>query len=129
MAVADVVEAMVSHRPYRASLGIDAALDEISKNREILYDETAVDACLGVYEGRTSKYKWVEGERQESRVQGLRGKNVNRESSYEQRSTISEVRYSIFEVRNSVSDIRIYLRKRSECDPVRSNTTCLSSIL
>jgi len=46
IAVADVVEAMSSHRPYRPGLGIDAALEEIKKNRGILYDPDAVDACL-----------------------------------------------------------------------------------
>jgi len=45
MGVADVVEAMASHRPYRPALGIDKALEEISKNREALYDPEAVDAC------------------------------------------------------------------------------------
>ncbi|MCJ7685628.1 MAG: response regulator [Desulfobacteraceae bacterium] len=46
LGVADVVEAMVSHRPYRASLGLDSAMDEISKNRGILYDPDVVDAGL-----------------------------------------------------------------------------------
>jgi PAS domain S-box-containing protein/putative nucleotidyltransferase with HDIG domain len=45
LAVADVVEAMASHRPYRAALGIDKALEEISKNKGILYDPVVVDAC------------------------------------------------------------------------------------
>lgn len=49
MAVADVVEAMASHRPYRASLGIDEALTEIEKNRGILYDELVVAACLKLF--------------------------------------------------------------------------------
>ncbi len=44
MAVADIVEAMTSHRPYRPALGIDIALEEISKNREVLYDPEVVDA-------------------------------------------------------------------------------------
>ena len=44
--VADVVEAMSSHRPYRPALGIDKALEEISQNRGILYDPEIVDACL-----------------------------------------------------------------------------------
>ncbi len=44
--VADVMEAMASHRPYRPGLGIDAALDEIEKNRGILYDSAVADACL-----------------------------------------------------------------------------------
>jgi PAS domain S-box-containing protein len=47
--VADVVEAMASHRPYRASRGIEAALDEISKNRATLYDSNVVDACLDLF--------------------------------------------------------------------------------
>ncbi|GAG84051.1 unnamed protein product, partial [marine sediment metagenome] len=41
--VADVVEAMSSHRPYRPTLGIDKALEEISQNRGILYDPEVVD--------------------------------------------------------------------------------------
>ena len=49
LAVADVVEAMASHRPYRAALGIDAALEEIEKNTGILYDSAAVDACLRLF--------------------------------------------------------------------------------
>ena len=49
MAVADVVEAIASHRPYRASLGIDFALEEISGNKGILYDADAVDACLKLF--------------------------------------------------------------------------------
>jgi PAS domain S-box-containing protein len=49
LAVADVVEAMASHRPYRPALGLDAALEEIEKNRGILYDSHAVDTCLRVF--------------------------------------------------------------------------------
>ncbi|MBP7462205.1 MAG: response regulator [Candidatus Delongbacteria bacterium] len=49
MAVADVVEAMSSHRPYRPSLGLTAALDEIQCNRGILYDPEVVDCCLRVF--------------------------------------------------------------------------------
>jgi PAS domain S-box-containing protein len=49
LAVADVVEAIASHRPYRPALGIDAALEEISRNRGILFDEKVVDACLKVF--------------------------------------------------------------------------------
>ena len=52
MAVADVVEAMASHRPYRPGLGIDEALAEIEKNRGILYDNTVVDACLKLFRER-----------------------------------------------------------------------------
>ncbi len=48
--VADVVEAMVSHRPYRPALGLDAALDEIKKNAGILYDENVVKACEKVFQ-------------------------------------------------------------------------------
>ena len=49
LAIADVVEAIASHRPYRASLGIDFALEEISRNKGILYDVDAVDACLRLF--------------------------------------------------------------------------------
>jgi len=55
IAVADVVEAMSSHRPYRPALGIDAALEEIQKNRGILYDPKVVDACLKLFSEK--KYK------------------------------------------------------------------------
>ena len=50
LAVADVVEAMASHRPYRPALGIRQALIEIVRNKGKLYDPDAVDACLTVFE-------------------------------------------------------------------------------
>jgi PAS domain S-box-containing protein len=50
LAVADVVESMASHRPYRPALGIDAALKEIEKNRGALYDTGAVDACVRLFQ-------------------------------------------------------------------------------
>ncbi|PKM84002.1 MAG: two-component system response regulator [Firmicutes bacterium HGW-Firmicutes-13] len=46
IAVADVIEAVCFHRSYRPALGIDTALEEISKNRGVLYDEEVVDICL-----------------------------------------------------------------------------------
>jgi len=49
LAVADVVEAMASHRPYRPGLGIDLALSEIEKNRGIFYDDAVADACLRLF--------------------------------------------------------------------------------
>ena len=49
LTVADVVEAMASHRPYRPGLGIDAALNEIEKNRGIFYDDVVADACLRLF--------------------------------------------------------------------------------
>ncbi len=49
LAVADVVEAMASHRPYRPGLGIDAALEEIEKNKGIFYDNAVADACLRLF--------------------------------------------------------------------------------
>ena len=49
LAVADVVESMASFRPYRAALGVERALAEIQRGRSILYDETAVDACLKLF--------------------------------------------------------------------------------
>lgn len=49
MGVADVVEAMASHRPYRAALGIDMALKEIERGRDSAYDAAVVDACVRIF--------------------------------------------------------------------------------
>ena len=49
LAVADVVEAMATHRPYGPALGIDTALEEISKNKGILYDFEVADACIRLF--------------------------------------------------------------------------------
>jgi len=49
LAVADVVEAMMNHRPYRPALGIEKALDEIVTNRGKYYDPEVVDACLRLF--------------------------------------------------------------------------------
>jgi HD-GYP domain-containing protein (c-di-GMP phosphodiesterase class II) len=49
MAVADVVEAIASHRPYRPGLGIEVALEEIEKNKGIFYDDAVADACLRLF--------------------------------------------------------------------------------
>ena len=49
--VADVVEAMCSHRPYRPALGMDAALEELREGRGVRYDAAVVDACLAVCRG------------------------------------------------------------------------------
>ncbi|MFQ5813501.1 MAG: GAF domain-containing protein, partial [Anaerolineae bacterium] len=57
LAVADVVEAMASFRPYRPTLGIDKALEEISQNRGILYDAEVVDACLKLFAEKGFKFE------------------------------------------------------------------------
>jgi HD-GYP domain-containing protein (c-di-GMP phosphodiesterase class II) len=49
LAVADVVEAMASHRPYRPGLGIEAALKEIEEKRGKWFEPAAVDACLRLF--------------------------------------------------------------------------------
>jgi PAS domain S-box-containing protein/putative nucleotidyltransferase with HDIG domain len=49
LTVADVVEAMSSHRPYRAALGIEAALEEVKQGRGVQYDALVVDACLDLF--------------------------------------------------------------------------------
>jgi len=54
--VADVVEAMASHRPYRPSLGIEKSLEQISKNRGILYDDEVVEACLRLFREKRFKF-------------------------------------------------------------------------
>lgn len=46
LAVADVMEAMSSHRPYRASLGVEAAMAELETHKGQLYEATVVDACI-----------------------------------------------------------------------------------
>jgi len=57
LGVADVVEAMSSHRPYRPALGIDVALDEIIQNKGILYDPEVVDACLKLFKEKEFKFE------------------------------------------------------------------------
>jgi PAS domain S-box-containing protein len=49
LSVADVVEAMSSHRPYRPGMGVEASLEEISRGRGTLYDPQAVDACVALF--------------------------------------------------------------------------------
>jgi HD-GYP domain-containing protein (c-di-GMP phosphodiesterase class II) len=49
LAVADVVEAIASHRPYRPAYGVEKALEEISLNRGILYDTESVDSCIKMF--------------------------------------------------------------------------------
>lgn len=51
--VADVIEAMASHRPYRASLGIEAALAEIEDKRDSLYDPAVVDAATRLFRDKS----------------------------------------------------------------------------
>ncbi len=50
LAVADVLESMCCHRPYRPALGIEKAMEEITKKRGILYDPAVVDTCWGLYQ-------------------------------------------------------------------------------
>lgn len=57
LGLADVVEAISSHRPYRPALGIDKALEEISKKRGILYDPKVVDACLTLFTKKGFKFE------------------------------------------------------------------------
>ena len=57
LSVADVVEAMASHRPYRPGLGIDKALEEITKNKGILYDLDIAEACLKLFRERGFEFQ------------------------------------------------------------------------
>jgi len=52
LAVADVVESMASNRPYRPTLGIETALEEIVNKSGILYDKAVADACMRLFRGR-----------------------------------------------------------------------------
>jgi HD-GYP domain-containing protein (c-di-GMP phosphodiesterase class II) len=64
LAVADVIEAMAAHRPYRASLGIEAALSEIEANRGTHYDPVVADAALALF--REKGFQFEEGSPLES---------------------------------------------------------------
>jgi len=57
IAVADTVEAMASHRPYRPALGAAAALEEIKKMRGAAFDANVVDACLKLFEEQGFDFK------------------------------------------------------------------------
>jgi PAS domain S-box-containing protein/putative nucleotidyltransferase with HDIG domain len=57
LGVADVVEAMVSHRPYRTAHKVEVALEEISNNRGVLYDPVVVDTCLELFQGNQFAFK------------------------------------------------------------------------
>ena len=57
IAVADVVEAMASHRPYRPALGIDAALHEITLQSGLTLDATVVDACLRIFNDQRYQFE------------------------------------------------------------------------
>ena len=57
LAVADVIEAMATHRPYRPALSIEESLREISKNRGTLYDSKVVDICLRVFKEKKFKFE------------------------------------------------------------------------
>ena len=56
LCVADVVESIESHRPYRPGLGLSNALEEIAKNKGILYDQDVVDACLRLFKEKRFRY-------------------------------------------------------------------------
>ncbi|MBN1823001.1 MAG: PAS domain S-box protein [Endomicrobiales bacterium] len=57
LSVADVVEAIAFHRPYRSAVGIDKALEEIYNNRGILYDAQVVDACIKLFKEKDFKFE------------------------------------------------------------------------
>jgi PAS domain S-box-containing protein/putative nucleotidyltransferase with HDIG domain len=77
LAVADVIEAMMSHRPYRAALGQEAALAEIKAGKGTLFDPAAVDACESLFRESAgpaiaSKRPRSHSERRSNRLQGAR---------------------------------------------------------
>jgi HD-GYP domain-containing protein (c-di-GMP phosphodiesterase class II) len=59
LAVADIVEAMASHRPYRAGLGFERALEEVENGKGTLYDTQVVDACQRVFRDVENMEDWV----------------------------------------------------------------------
>jgi HD-GYP domain-containing protein (c-di-GMP phosphodiesterase class II) len=60
IAVSDVVEAMVSERPYRPALTLDAALHEIQSGKGTLYDAGTVEACVRLFEERRFEFEQAE---------------------------------------------------------------------
>jgi len=58
--VADVVEAMSSHRPYRPALGTDKALEEINRNKGSLYDPEVVDLCTRLFRGKKFRFNHID---------------------------------------------------------------------
>jgi HD-GYP domain-containing protein (c-di-GMP phosphodiesterase class II) len=67
LAVADVVEAMSSHRPYRPALGIEKALEEIFINSGKLYDPEIVEICLDLF--REKKFRFKDDKKHSANVQ------------------------------------------------------------
>ena len=57
LSVADVVEAMSSHRPYRPGLGVEAALAEITRQRGSHFEPAVVDACLALFREQGYSFK------------------------------------------------------------------------
>jgi len=57
LCVADVVETISSHRPYRPGLGLDKALEDITKNRGILFDPRVVDVCLTLFQNKNFQFE------------------------------------------------------------------------
>jgi HD-GYP domain-containing protein (c-di-GMP phosphodiesterase class II) len=56
LAVADVVETMLSTRPYRPAVSLEVALKEISANKGILFDANVVDACVRAFKERGFRF-------------------------------------------------------------------------
>jgi putative nucleotidyltransferase with HDIG domain len=57
LCVADIVEAMSSHRPYRPALGVDVALEEILTNKGVLYDSVVIDSCIRLFREKNFKFE------------------------------------------------------------------------
>jgi PAS domain S-box-containing protein/putative nucleotidyltransferase with HDIG domain len=75
LGVADVVEAMASHRPYRPAHGLEKALEEILINKGILYDPEVADACLRIFAQR--KFSFNNGEIETSDASKAAIKNLD----------------------------------------------------
>ncbi len=82
LAVADVVVAMASRQPYRSALGIESALEEISRNRGTLYDRNVVGACLKLF--RQKGFKFNEGVRSPNLPRWQRSEQVPHSTSVKQ---------------------------------------------
>jgi HD-GYP domain-containing protein (c-di-GMP phosphodiesterase class II) len=57
LSVADVVEAISSHRPYRPAYSLEYTLEEISKNKGVIYDADVVDVCLKLFREKDFRFE------------------------------------------------------------------------
>ena len=71
LSVADVVEAIASHRPYRPALGVQMALNEIISQKGIIYDSQAVDSCVNLFKEKNFEFDFETRWKQDRDIEKL----------------------------------------------------------